>query len=217
MNTQTNDPVFRKYEELLTPYLQGKLGADDVQALEDYADSSPAFRDMLQFEKQLVGGIRAAGAVDTNPSFAVLRERIKQERGNPLQRILEMLSGGMRSLIVPALLASAIAAVVVVQFISVQEDDILDSKYSTLSSEETAAVRAADRSYYQLALNDAPAAGVLESMSRELGFRVEGGPDSIGIYEISRPRSGDMPDLSVLKNDSRVLLLEPIPQETSVP
>lgn len=218
MNTQTEDPNFRKFEELMTPYLQGKLEADEVRALEDYADASSEFRDMLQFEKQVFGGIRAEGGAANAPSFAALRERVKQEKTNPLQRFLESLSGGMRSVLAPALLASAAAALLVVQFLSDPANDVVETGFETLSNGQQVE-RLSDRRYYRLALNEQGAAVALEDMGRELGFQVESGPDGIGSYEISLPQ-GDAPDaatLSVWKSDPRVLLLEPIPSDTQVP
>lgn len=212
MNNHTNDPVFRQFEEQLTPYVQGALDSDSMRAVEQFAEESPEFREMLQFEKQIACSVRTEKAVAATTSFDVLRERLNNEQGSVLQRFLQPVIDGLRDYSMQAVLASVVAVSVIAYSMLQRPDAIVAAPFETLSSGEVVVVPTADRTYFQIAFSARPGEEELRRISEEMNFRIEAGPTSIGSYVISvnRPDGSGTDELTRLRGDSRFLMVEPL-------
>lgn len=215
MKSHTNDPAFRQFEEQLTPYVQGILDSASMHEVEQFAEESPEFREMLQFEKQIACSVRTEGAAASAPSFNALRERLNNEQGNVLQRFLQPVIDGLRGFSMQAVLASILA--VSVGTYSVMH--MMTAPFETLTADEVAVVPSADRAYFQVAFVVVPGEEELHSISAAMNFRVESGPTSIGSYVISvdRPTALDSNELARLREDSRFLMVEPLASQTTEP
>lgn len=217
MNTDTNDPVFRQFEERLTAYVQGKLDSDSMREIEQYAESSPEFREMLQFEKQIACSVRMQASVANEPSFSALQERLNSEQENALQRFLQPVIDGLRGYSSQALIAASVLAISVITFSLLQEpNNLAVPQFETLSDGQTINVQP-DRMYFTVAFSTRPSQSTLDSIGEQLDFRVERVRGEGAFYDISVNRSMATisEELSRLRRDSRFMMVERYVGETT--
>ncbi len=205
----------QRFEELLTPYVQGHLDERTRRKVERFAESSSDFAELLKFEKQIAGNVKNASAYSAAvlPSFNKLKQRIESrpELGARFTTFLAGLRdafGRMNS----GLVAASVALLAVAVLITVQPNvDTMNDDFRTLSDNVDEVVSVSGRKYFRVVLADDHAPDVIDKLANDLQFVVEAGPNSFGAYAVSI-EANDMTAQSTLDSwraDGRFVLVEP--------
>ena len=188
MSRHSKDSEMQKFEELLTPYVQGRLDEATRRTVEQYAETSRDFAELLDFEQQVAVSIKSSpeDSVVVMPSIQKLKQRIdsQSKRNRSVEIFLAWIRDAFDSLN-PKLVAASLA-VVTIAVLALQQPIFgpVDEGFETLSSTGND-VGTPDRRYFSVVFDESMDASSIEQLSAEFGFLVETGPNSIGAYTVS--------------------------------
>lgn len=183
-NSQT-----QRFEELLTPYVQGQLDDKTRREVEQYAETSSSFAELLDFERQIAGSVKKSPveSVAVLPSFGKLKQRIdsqqKPEAGFKffLARVSDVFGGANGALVAASL---ALLAVVLVTVQRPNTEANLED-FVTLSDDADTVQAVPGRQYFQVVFAEEIRSADVERLADELQFAVEAGPNRFGAYTVS--------------------------------
>lgn len=219
MSKYSTNSELQKFEELLTPYIQGRLDEVTRRKVEQYAESSADFAELLQFEQRVAANVRNSSAetVTVMPSFANLKQRIETEAkpNHGFEVFFTSIVNAVRGLNPGLVMASL--ALVAIALLTLQRSDItsFDDRFETLSDNGSDVVAVPGRKYFNVVFDESANAKAIEQLASELKFDVETGPNSIGAYTVSIEVDDQTPEAALAKwrADNRFVLVQP----TSVP
>lgn len=179
----------QRFEELLTPYIQGHLDDEARREVEEYAESSSGFAELLNFEKQIAASVKSTSAapVDVVPSFRQLKQRIgsqaKPDAGVKLffERVGEFLSSRNGGLVTASLALLAVSLLTVMR----PGVDTSAGDFTTLSDGGSEISPIPGRQYFRVVFIDDIGPSDVARLATELQFTVETGPNRFGAYTVS--------------------------------
>ena len=214
MNTFSSNTEMQKFEELLTPYIQGRLDDATRRKVEQFAERSGEFAELLRFEQSVAASVRSVAddAVVVAPSFGKLKQRIDAQSST--SRGFEVFMAGIHNLfrgINPGLVAAAFALFAIALF-ALQRPAILpdNDRFGTLSNGVSDIVAEPGRAYFRVVPSDDGKERHIENLATEFQFAVEAGPNQFGAYIVSIETSEDPTDavLARWRSDERFMFVE---------
>lgn len=189
MSKHSKDSEMQRFEELLTPYVQGRLDEVTRRAVEQYAETSSDFAELLNFEQQMAASIKSssADAVVIMPSIQKLKQRIVSQPR--LNRSFEMFLAGIRDAfrgLNPGLVAASLA-IVTIALLTLSRPIFapMNEGFETLSGNGSNVTTAPGRRYFSVVFDENIGLSGIEQLAGEFGFLVETGPNSFGAYTVS--------------------------------
>lgn len=213
-----------RFEELLTPYVQNRLDKTERQFVEELAKADSELNKKLQFEIQLANQIQQTTKEfkEVTPSFHELKQRIEStsNKFNWLNVFSwdkgKTLGGFNPSLVVASL---AIVCVGVYMLFSQHIDNRIDGNYETLSTNDSVISHKNDRQYLRIVVTEGLTESQVQTLSNELIFNIESGPDSMNSYVISvAEKDTNLEDtITHWREDPRLRFIEPLPSTNVEP
>lgn len=192
MNIISKDLKVEQFEELLTPYVQGRLDEETQRKVVQFAESSAEFAEMLRFEQQIAASVNTASAdsVAVMPSFQKLKRKIdsQEQPENGLRTFFASLGnlvGGYSPALVAASLVVFALALLTLQRPAVET---LDNGFETLTDPSLTVPSiemVAGREYLKVVPVEDTETNGIRQLADEFGFIIENGPSGIGSYVVS--------------------------------
>lgn len=206
-----------EFEELLTPYVQNRLDKAKRQRLEELVQMDTELNEKLQFEIQLANNIQQSTEqlIEVRPAFHKLKQRIEAESKQfNLFDLSSWNSNWSLSWFNPGLALTSLAVLSLGAYLLLTQYPVsnLDGRFETLSNNDSTVVYQADMQYLRIVIAKELSRPQLESISKELLFKIESGPDSLNSYIISLSKNSSITEetLKQWRSDPRFLLVEPL-------
>ena len=189
MSRHSKDSEMQRFEELLTPYVQGRLDEVTRRTVEQYAETSSDFAELLNFEQQVAASVKSspADSVAVMPSIQKLKRRIdsQSKQNRSFEMFLAWIRGAFDGLN-PGFVAASLA-IVAIAFLALQRPSFapMDEGFETLSSNGSNVANVPGRKYFSVVFDESIDVSGIGQLADEFGFHVETGPNSIGAYTVS--------------------------------
>lgn len=215
MSMYSKDFKVEEFEELLTPYVQGRLDEETQRKVVQLAESSTEFAEMLRFEQQVAASVQTPSteSVAVMPSFQKLKQRIdsQDQSKNGLRTFFASFRNAVSGLS-PALVAASLV-VVAIALLTLQRPAVetVDNDFVTLTDNSGGIEMVPGREYLKVVPAEDTGTNSIHQLADEFGFFVEDGPSSIGAYLVSiESNSEDANTIATnWRTDKRFLLVGP--------